>query len=366
MWGKRIATTVVVVTMAVAVGAAPAAWAGGVGDPMYGDLNADGLRDRASLGVVQPNRCVVKVELGKRGGGYKSPKTYTYLEDTGTDPISCPDLGVAVDLGGDGSTELVLAWFAGRPPTADHDLLVLRNYQPAAGFDAIHQPSYIGLADFNGDGRQDVYQWTDQGEGFVTYLNTSSGGLTPGPVRWCAGWPQFRLADFNGNGAMDVVISYVEGCGDAASGVVVIRDDGTKNHIRREVPGENYWSVETQDLNGDGRPDLIVTDNGSDEVRHYLGNGDATFTESPRAVRDKVSINGSRKTKIAVLDNDYATTQAKISVVTAPQHGTVRVTSDRKVLYTPSSGKATSDRFVYRLTEHGRTSNATVNVTVRP
>ncbi|GAB3152476.1 hypothetical protein GCM10027290_43200 [Micromonospora sonneratiae] len=363
MWGKRIATVIATTILAVAGGAVLPAQAGGAGEPIVGDLNADGLRDRATLGVKAPDSCVVKVELGRRPSGYQPAKTYTYLQESGADPISCPDMGVAVDLGGDGTTELVLAWFAGRPPTSEHDLLVLRNYRPAAGFDAIHQPSYVGLADFNGDGRLDLYQWTDQGQGFATYLNTTNGQLVPGPVKWCSGWPQFRLADFDRNGAMDVVIAYIEGCGDYASGVVVIRDDGQVTHIQRAEAGDTYWSVNVLDANRDSRSDLVIDNPDTRQVRYYLGTGDGRFVESPRAVADTSTVTGLKRTRIAVLANDYATAEATISIVTQPRHGTVQLTRDRQVIYTPLATTASSDRLVYQLTEHGRTSRAAVTIT---
>ncbi len=214
MWRKRIAT-VVVVTMLVAVGATAPAWAGGPSEPIYGDLNGDGVLDRAQLGTVRPSSCSVLVELGRPGGGFLPPHRYTYPVP-GEGILACPDLGVAVNLGGDGGTELVLAWYAGPPWRVDFDLLVLRDFTPAGGFQAILQPSYIGLADFNGDRRLDVYEWTDRGQGFATYLNTGTGTLVPGPVRYCAGPLAYRLADFNGNGAMDVAIAYIQGCGEFA------------------------------------------------------------------------------------------------------------------------------------------------------
>ncbi|WP_329103876.1 FG-GAP-like repeat-containing protein [Micromonospora sp. NBC_01699] len=369
MWGKRVAVVAVVATMAALGAVTPDAWAGGPGEPMFGDLNRDGLVDLATLdSAPSPDRaplldCTVSVRLGKSGGGYQAPTEYPYLTLSGPE-ANCPDLGVAVDLGGDSDIELVLAWFAGRPYPVEHDLLVLKNFKPTNGFDAIFQPSFMGLADFNGDGRQDVYQWTDQGSGFATYLNTPDGGLTPGPVAWCSGRPQYSLADFNGNGAMDVVIAYVEGCADYFSGVVAIRDDGVAWHLQGDPYGDHTWTVKVQQADDDRILDVVTRDSFTGELTYFIGNGDGSFIKTPKAVADRADVSRVKKTSIPVLTNDAATKQAKITIVTAPRYGKVTVTSNRTVVFTPSSKPGKTDRFVYRLTDHGRSSDTTVSVRI--
>ncbi|MEV4760383.1 VCBS repeat-containing protein [Micromonospora sp. NPDC049559] len=364
MWRRRIATLAATAALAPAGAVAPApAWAGGQGDPMYGYFNADRLTDRAALTVGPAGECVVVVHLGRVGGGYLPASSYVYLRPA--EPGTCPDLGVAVDLGTDGTTELVVGWFSGRPAGVGHDLLVLRAFRVATGFAAIFQPSYIGLADFNGDGRQDVYEWTDQGEGFRTYLNTGTGGLTPGPVRWCSGRPEFRLVDLNRNGAMDVVISYLEGCGAYFSGVVAVLDNGTAVDLEGDPDGLAYWGVEVADVNGDTIPDVVATNRVDGRLDHFIGCGDGTFVRATRAVQDKPTVSATRRTNIPVMANDYATTAARLAIVTPPLYGTVSVTSSRSVVYTPNARSAArTDRFVYRLTEYGRTSSAAVTLRV--
>jgi hypothetical protein len=362
MWGKRIATMTAVVALATVGAMAPdTAWAGGQGDWLRGDLNRDGLVDRAALGVATSGDCTVSVHLGRPGGTYLPATTYRYLRPPNAES-GCPDLGVAVDLGGDGITELLVGWFSGRPPTMAHDLLVLRNFRVATGFQAIFQPSYLGLADFNGDRRQDLYEWTDQGEGFVTYLNTATGGLTAGPVRWCSGRPEFRLADLNRNGAMDVVIAYTEGCGAYFSGVVVLLDNGTAVHLEGDVDGMAFWTVAVSDVNRDHILDVVTANQVTGRIDHFIGRGDGTFVAATRAVQDKVTVTGTKQATIQVLANDYATTAAKLTIVTPPKYGRVQLTGARSVIYIPGRAAARNDRFVYRLSEHGRSSSAAVTI----
>lgn len=367
-WGNRLArrvATVAVLAMGV-TGILPAgpAWSAGAGEPFYGDLDRDGRIDRVTLVAAPANGCPVRVERGRAGGGYRPARTYYYPEPGEGGIGGCADMGVVVDLGGDGRVELVVAWFAGRPPGVDVDLLVLRNFTPAGGFTAIFQPSFIGTADFNGDGRLDVYEWTDQGEGFRSFLNMPDGRLVPGPVRWCFfNLPDVEIADFQRNGRADVAIAYTQGCDGWSTGVVVVRDDGSPVHLEEDPDGEQRWSMTVGDFNGDRRPDVRTVNEVTGEVTHHLGRGDGTFVESPLAVADRVYLVGEAPVRIQILANDSATAAARVVLLTPPAFGTARVATDRTILYTPDpASDATSDRLVYRLLQDGKQSTTSVSV----
>jgi hypothetical protein len=258
------------------------------GDPLYGDLNGDGYEDRALLTEEGPGTCGVAVQLGSSWSGHYGPVTTYRYDAPGTDIAYCPDLGVIVDLGGDGVSELVLAWFDGAPPDQS-DLLVLRDYAPAGGFDAIYQPSHIGTGEFNGDGLLDVYEWTDQGASFITYLNTPTGELVRGPMAFGgqSADNEYRFVDVDADGASDVVFPFVEhdGDGEPSEGVVALLDDGTAVFLEDTWPddgGGGYgWEVDIVDDDADGDPDVRTLNNATNEVRIHLNNGDGTFT-SPK------------------------------------------------------------------------------------
>jgi len=109
-------------------------------------------------------------------------------------------MGEAINLGKRGQTELVLTHFL---TAASPQLMVLRNFEPAAGFAGLEFPNFIGSADFNGDGRTDIWESTDVEDRLKTFTNTPGGTLVPGAIDVCsrAGYPAHVLADFNGAAA---------------------------------------------------------------------------------------------------------------------------------------------------------------------
>jgi hypothetical protein len=290
--GAAAIGVVIAGTLGFGLGGAPAgAQANGPGDPLYGDINGDGRTDRVTLddnfgpGAV----CELKVELGKKHGRFRHPKTYTYPAP-GTPLGICQTMGVIVDLGGDGQAELVLAWWT-QPEGVDYELTVLRDFTEVDGFDAENQPSAIGIADFNGDGLIDVYEYTDQGSGFLTYLNTPDSQLVPGPLHHChnalfASGYNYELADFDEDGAMDVAFGFYEGCEPGApfAGVAVVLDDGTATYLQSDDgSGDVTWTAAATDANGDGHVDVVTTASGTGGggvVTTFYGHGDGTFATS--------------------------------------------------------------------------------------
>lgn len=121
----------------------------------FGDLNGDGISDRARLHSFGVLDCGVTVGFGTGTGTYGPGVLHRFAPPPHSFEGECPHHGTIVDLGGDGVPEMVLAWHWGNP---DYDLLVLRDYRPVATvWSPMYQPLGIGSGpDFNGDGLPDV------------------------------------------------------------------------------------------------------------------------------------------------------------------------------------------------------------------
>jgi hypothetical protein len=114
---------------------------------------------------------------------------------------------------------------------------------------------------------------------FQTAETFGSGGQYPNSV---------AVSDVNGDGKPDLVVanSYV-GNGNFANGVVGVllgNGDGTfKAVVTYASGGVNDSSVAVADVNGDGKPDLIISNQCTDNncatgsVGVLMGNGDGTF-----------------------------------------------------------------------------------------
>src|SRR5580658_260781 len=122
--------------------------------------------------------------------------------------------------------------------------------------------------------------WGDHNSIFLTAPTYGSGGYYAESV---------AVADVNGDGNPDLVVP--NQCADSACmrrglvGVLLGQGDGTfKSVVKYDSGGYGAFSVAVADVNGDGKPDLVVanvcansncTSGGS--VAALLGNGDGTF-----------------------------------------------------------------------------------------
>ncbi|KQS15517.1 S-layer family protein [Frigoribacterium sp. Leaf186] len=95
----------------------------------------------------------------------------------------------------------------------------------------------------------------------------------------------------------------------------------------------------------------------------------ATVAVAPKAVDDAVQVTAGGNAHVdgpGVLGNDLGT-GLTAAVVTGPQHGTATVAPDGEFDYTPAPGFSGTDTVTYQVTDAaGRTSTATVTITVKP
>ncbi len=181
-----------------------------------------------------------------------------------TDPLNCDSGSVAVLLGnGDGTFQAPISYAT-----------------------TYYFNTSVAVADVNGDGKPDVLVlnggsvgvFLGNGDGTLqSAVWYSSDVLSPYP----GGSTSLAVADLKGDGKLDLMVAgalCTPLCTNGAVSVLLGKGDGTfQAAVSYETGGEFGLSIAVGDLNGDGKPDLVVTNGESDTVGVLLGNGDGTF-----------------------------------------------------------------------------------------
>jgi hypothetical protein len=260
-----------------------------LGGIITADMNSDGIPDQVQLGDVggpTSTTCSVTVSLGKPGGGFGTPMVHTYTSAEAQGPF-CPDTGVAMKLGNETKPDLVTSMNFGY-----RDLIVLHNFQPSAIFTAgVIQPDWLRTADLNGDGRQDLIEWSNQESDIATLINTPQGTLVRGPfnaVTMRSGGtgqfgPQYVLADFNRDGGQDMLLSVNNPMSFAApiSAEVLFGNGQAPVVLASTGDSRATWTVFSIDLDFDGLPDAGVIEKsgtGVTTTQYFRNDGTGHFT----------------------------------------------------------------------------------------
>ena len=160
-------------------------------------------------------------------------------------------------------------------------------------------PHSVVAADFNGDGKPDLFVSRGSSSQVTVLTNTSRYGSISfaSPLYFPAMPPDMEgsaVADLDGDGKPDVVVT--NGVGD--SSVSVYRNSSSGSVISFDDPLRfltkyGPYSVAIGDLDGDGKPDLAIADNGTGYITLYKN------TSTPG------SISFSNMTNLVIPGNPY-------------------------------------------------------------
>lgn len=267
-----------------------------------GDVNADGKLD-----LLVANQCLsnsdctrggVGVLLGNGDGTFQAAQSY----NSGGEYASA--IAVA-DVNGDGKPDLLVvnSCFSNTDCTKGGVGVLLGNgdgtFQAAQNdFSGGWYPVGIAVADVNGDGKPDLvvansFFIANQSSGAVTVLLGNGDGTFQTAGAYDSGGAQaggVTVRDVNGDGKPDLLVANLFGNPNksaGALGVLLGNGDGTFQAAQSfSTTGSSSFSVAAEDVNGDGKPDAIVSnycginDPGcnSPSVTVFLGSGDGSFT----------------------------------------------------------------------------------------
>jgi hypothetical protein len=160
------------------------------------------------------------------------------------------------------------------PPPPPNTLV----FQPMTSFSSGGvQPDSIALADFNGDGKMDTVVSNSLSSTIAVFLNNGDGTFGDPiitPVQVTPAWVgAFAVGDFNEDGKPDLAVDAVAGSN--ATIVFLGNGDGTFLQLPPIPNVGGFIQGKVVDLNDDGHLDLVTCGNGNSTV--YLGNGDGSF-----------------------------------------------------------------------------------------
>ena len=194
-----------------------------------------------------------------------------------------PQAIVVGDFNRDGKLDLVTT-YSGSGSASGGVTVLLGN--SAGGFGAAssypasgcNSPSNLITGDFNGDGRPDVLL-SDGSTGLYLLLGNVDGSFQSA-LKTNGVYFKLVAADFDGDGNLDV------GALNGSNLPVVLlgNGDGTFQSPLIATTSGGYAMLTVSDMNGDGKPDLVLVDNSSSgPVSVLLGLGDGSF-QSPITV----------------------------------------------------------------------------------
>ncbi|HWJ47856.1 MAG TPA: VCBS repeat-containing protein, partial [Candidatus Udaeobacter sp.] len=248
------------------------------------DINGDGFVDL----VFAPDGNYPPYHFGtalNNGNGTFAPTVVTNVFSCGEGTID------AADLDHDGDLDIVLTEEETCQGGEAH-IFIFRNdgnqnfvRMPDIALPG-RLPHGLALAEVTGDSNIDIITVLSDGMGVFP----GNGNLTfEAPIISTTAPFKFKMADFNGDGLLDVgMIMQQSSFGTDSIGTALGNGNGTFQAVRTQTGSSVFENLrisndlEPGDVNGDGIPDLIVFNYASNDVSTFIGNPDGSLRPHQR------------------------------------------------------------------------------------
>lgn len=314
------------------------------------DFNKDGKLDiAASMNANIDSFPVIALLTGDGTGNFTGP-----IVSTRSDLWSYGSGLAAADVNGDGLPDLLLVDQDSSSPDTGATIYlnngdgtfrmgqnIIQNSQDSAPQDA-------RLADVNEDGCPDAVIADLIGGVWVALGDCNGNFGTPTLIRTGESNAAIQVADVNGDGHLDIVMStfpgltenFGDGLTSAMAGpgltsgdtVVVLLGDGKGNFsvARNYVGPGQSTSLAVADFNGDGHADIVTANNDTDSVSVYLNDGRGGFgfpqgifvdqpgdgvINAPVSGVDFADLNGDGKPDVVFLNSEESSEYYLVSLV---------------------------------------------------
>lgn len=271
------------------------------------DINDDGMPDVAVTNNADDTVAVMlnKTVPGAVAAGFATKQTFA----TGTQPVSVS----AADINGDGKPELIVANYADADvsvlvnDTAPGAMTLA--FEAQQTFMTEGFPISVAAVDLNGDGKPDLVAANRGSTGISILRNTTVPGsaarFSPEQTFASADIPIFvAAADINGDGKPDLIAANF-----ATSSVSVLVNTVATPASSDFAPAQTFAAgtnpnfLAQADLNGDNKPDLVVV-NTSDSTVSVLLNNTPVGAMTQSFASQQTFATGSMPNSVAIADID--------------------------------------------------------------